>query len=1142
MIFTYCTYNSHLPVIQENIKNVIHDQVWEDGIDKEGESTIWKILRILAKFFFCGLFFTTILAACLVSKFSLLELGKVKYSFYDTATNLRYDTTPLLPLCICILSAEGVAFIFNLFNYFFKKDTARTEIDYKLLTRLMISEILDLIGQAVFVLYVMLHLRINVLIFSMSTIYIIPLLVKIIAPNTKARLIGWRAITYEVMLWVAFLINLAMLIGVIVIVILDVNWYSAVALLTSILCMSQRLYWNYLPVANQASNSWWSVTSELEYYRNRFTFYTSFVRTVLVLLVTIIVSIIDFNKGEYLFSQRNEILSTSITFLTWFDIQVYWVMILQIISGYLASFIAYQAATTRMKRFSLALPSWLVQVLSLILMLIYCRENGDSANYYCNSSLNVDLNNLNSFNDFDNSNNSNNLTNFNTTTQIQFITTSNQNLDQLDLLPNINATSFLVISILWIIATIYISIISNTHAWSENKPLMRFNHLFSYNIYSSATGMMENLILKNLKSDVVMPSDTLVGRVLYQIHNAFLKDSFIKTVTEGKYNPATQDRLSKINNEKAFAKYKRPFIFANPTLYHETDYEMKQLFISCLRLNKNQIESQIKDYLYGKVDSNSDQKDYQPYDIEFNVFFDRPFIEKKEESTKSDQGSASEYTFGPKKLGPNEFVKQLHRIMQEGTKAVLFTEKIFCVNEEDEYDDINGEKIKSTPILELPVITETPYGLQLTYLLPMPNSFLKDIGIIKPNIFRVHLKDPEKIQAGKRFSQCLYLFWQLGFRSNKFQLDLPSEVVTDKLKTSTEKETTQNIYTDDREYFILALDGDVDFQPKALTTLLNRMARSPKNGAACGRIYPLGYGPVYWFQVWEYAIGHWLQKATEDVLGSVLCSPGCFSLIRADSLIHDVDSKPNSIITKYMQRPKTALEWIQWNMGEDRWMCTLLLERGWRIEYVALSDALTYAPTDFNEFFEQRRRWGPSTVFNIYDLISNSKRTRGLNDSISIFYILYQFVLQVSSFLALSTVAMIIQGSFEFVFGWNSDLALGISLLPILFFIAICFYTTKDTQLFWVNILTIMYFIIMLIVFIAIIVSMFEAYGLCNLSNQFTIAIYAIYIITGLLHIKESHPFKSTLYTLVIYSLLTPTAFILLNIYQFIKDPPLEGV
>ena len=42
--------------------------------------------------------------------------------------------------------------------------------------------------------------------------------------------------------------------------------------------------------------------------------------------------------------------------------------------------------------------------------------------------------------------------------------------------------------------------------------------------------------------------------------------------------------------------------------------------------------------------------------------------------------------------------------------------------------------------------------------------------------------------------------------------------------------------------FLLALDGDVDFEPLALTLLVDLMKRNEKVGAACGRIHPTGSG------------------------------------------------------------------------------------------------------------------------------------------------------------------------------------------------------------------------------------------------------------------------------------------------------------
>ena len=63
------------------------------------------------------------------------------------------------------------------------------------------------------------------------------------------------------------------------------------------------------------------------------------------------------------------------------------------------------------------------------------------------------------------------------------------------------------------------------------------------------------------------------------------------------------------------------------------------------------------------------------------------------------------------------------------------------------------------------------------------------------------------------------------------------------------------------------------------------------------------------------------------------------------------------------------------------------------MEYSAASDAYTHAPEGFNEFYNQRRRWVPSTIANIMDLLMDAKRTIKINDNISLPYISYQILL-----------------------------------------------------------------------------------------------------------------------------------------------------
>lgn len=64
----------------------------------------------------------------------------------------------------------------------------------------------------------------------------------------------------------------------------------------------------------------------------------------------------------------------------------------------------------------------------------------------------------------------------------------------------------------------------------------------------------------------------------------------------------------------------------------------------------------------------------------------------------------------------------------------------------------------------------------------------------------------------------------------------------------------------DENTYILTTDADVRFTHESVEALLDLMARDPTVGAVCARTHPLGVGPVVWYQVFDYAIGHWFQK------------------------------------------------------------------------------------------------------------------------------------------------------------------------------------------------------------------------------------------------------------------------------------------
>lgn len=68
-------------------------------------------------------------------------------------------------------------------------------------------------------------------------------------------------------------------------------------------------------------------------------------------------------------------------------------------------------------------------------------------------------------------------------------------------------------------------------------------------------------------------------------------------------------------------------------------------------------------------------------------------------------------------------------------------------------------------------------------------------------------------------------------------------------------------------------------------------------------------GPMVWYQKFEYAVSHWLQKATEHVIGCVLCSPGCFSLFRGSAVLAD------NVMKTYTRQATEATHHIQYDQG-----------------------------------------------------------------------------------------------------------------------------------------------------------------------------------------------------------------------------------
>ncbi|VDI44578.1 chitin synthase [Mytilus galloprovincialis] len=518
-------------------------------------------------------------------------------------------------------------------------------------------------------------------------------------------------------------------------------------------------------------------------------------------------------------------------------------------------------------------------------------------------------------------------------------------------------------------------------------------------------------------------------------------------------------------------------VYICATMWHENRTEMKQIMKTLFRLDMDQAAREIAKYevkvptnrsLFGsKLDKDAINRDY--YKFEAHILFDDAMetIEGKRE--------------------PNEFVKQLMEIVTEA-----------------------GTDVYKIPINMLPPDkVVTPYGGRLNYTLPGENKLV------------VHLKDKDKIRHKKRWSQIMYMYYLLGYKLVEKEISSPLDEDFESA-SSLFQALPKDIVQQAENTYVMALDGDVDFSPKALQLLIDRMKKNPKVGATCGRIKPGGSGPVVWYQKFEYAIGHWLQKSAEHVFGCVLCSPGCFSLFRAKALMDD------NIMRTYASMPTEPKHYLQYDQGEDRWLCTLMLQQGYRIEYCAAAEAVTFAPEEFREFFNQRRRWMPSTMANILDLLISYKRTTRNNSNISYLYIFYQWILFLSSILGPSLVLLAMRSAISSVFKDSVSPWVAYLLIygPTLVFIFICLKCKTQTQLTVAMALSAIYAMFMMAVLVGTIVNIAEE-GIFTPTAVFMYVLIGIFLIAGLFHPHE----LTDLFWGLLYFVCIPAGYLFLIVY-----------
>jgi len=230
---------------------------------------------------------------------------------------------------------------------------------------------------------------------------------------------------------------------------------------------------------------------------------------------------------------------------------------------------------------------------------------------------------------------------------------------------------------------------------------------------------------------------------------------------------------------------------------------------------------------------------------------------------------------------------------------------------------------------------------------------------------------------------------------------------------------------------------------------------------------------------------------------------------------------------KYTTMPSMPRHHIQFDQGEDRWLCTLLLQRGWRVEYSAASDSYTACPEGFDEFYNQRRRWMPSTMLNILDLLANWKSVTKMNEDVSMLYIGYQMGIMIGTFIGPGGIYMMIAGSVSKVFGIPPLDSLLYNAIPLVIFCLACYYTDSKFQLALAKLLTLIYTMLMLAVYVGLIAQINDE-GFISPTAISAYSFFVPLLIAGMLHMEEAYYMPY----MVVYLVTIPSMYILLVIYS----------
>jgi chitin synthase len=167
---------------------------------------------------------------------------------------------------------------------------------------------------------------------------------------------------------------------------------------------------------------------------------------------------------------------------------------------------------------------------------------------------------------------------------------------------------------------------------------------------------------------------------------------------------------------------------------------------------------------------------------------------------------------------------------------------------------------------------------------------------------------------------------------------------------------------------------------------------------------------------------------------------------------------------------------------------------------------------------------------NIIDFLKDYRHILKVNPRIKMMYIFYVFITFIASMVGPSTVILMLTDTFYFSFDMNLWLSYVLVLVPVLFYVYVCFKFKNETQIKLAAIISSLFSMVMVAVIVGLISRILNS-SFLSPNGLILCSLFIIFIISAILHPSE---FKC-LFPGLLYFLALPSAFILMNLYSLIN-------